>query len=572
MAIIFNDTFAGSGSIGGHNPDTPFGSQLWVDNDSTNLSGGFAVSGYVGSTADNISTAIYGDSGGGGYGLGEDLTITFDHVSPASVGTGSPEAKGFRHVFSVSGMDIYVQLDVFSAAWRLQLITSPGGVIDSATVTVAPSTTYSGELTITDGSMTLVMFGQTLTVADTFPSTGGLKQLILGVGAKSQMGFLTVAETVILGGVIDLTMPMPTVLANSGDTYALPNMPMPQLEFGLGAGQLFLEMPMPQLAFRIIEGVLGTIDAVMPLPTLEMRLGNEVEATLPMPVLDFAITTVGLISIDAELPMPTLDMAIDKTESIGVDITMPMPTLIGYGGTLIEATINGFTLEAQVTTGSEISIQAELPLFELSMAISSGNTISIDGELPMMEPGPYGRIQLVMPMGELTLIGTAVVAVTYEAYAVNLNHKGVKEPVDEVTRYTNFPFERIVRYNNSYFGVAADGLYLLEGTTDHATPAIQIPWEFKTHMTDFENPKEKTIVSAYFGGRLGKAETITLYAGEKAEKAYKYKTARGSTAQNHREKFGRGIKARYFAIGANGADGMELDNIEFNIHTLTRRI
>ena len=91
-------------------------------------------------------------------------------------------------------------------------------------------------------------------------------------------------------------------------------------------------------------------------------------------------------------------------------------------------------------------------------------------------------------MGQLTFIGTAVVAVTYEAYAVNLQHKGTDSPVDEITRYTNFPFERIVRYQNSYFGVAADGLYLLEGTTDHATPATTIPWEFKTHLTDFENP------------------------------------------------------------------------------------
>jgi len=347
---------------------------------------------------------------------------------------------------------------------------------------------------------------------------------------------------------------------------------MPQLEFALGAGQLFVEMPMPQLAFRIIEGVLGTIDAVMPLPTLEMRLGNEVEASLPMPLLEFGVTTVGLITIDAGLPMPVMAMEIDKTENIGVQAVMPMPTLIGYGGALIEATISGFTLQATVTTGSVGQILAELPMFELEMAMSSGNTFSVDAELPMFEPGPYGRIQLVMPMGQLTMIGTAVVAVTYEAYAVNLIHKGTSSPVDEVTRYTNFPFDRIVRFKNSYFGVAADGLYLLEGTTDHATPPNAVPWEFKTHLMDFEDPREKTIVSAYFGGRMGKSETITLYAGEKTTKAYKYKTPRGATAQNHREKFGRGIKARYFAIGAEGADGMELDDIEFNINKLTRRI
>ena len=316
----------------------------------------------------------------------------------------------------------------------------------------------------------------------------------------------------------------------------------------------------------------NVVTAQMPFPTVAMQGGAKVAGAMPMPLASAAITTVGLIDIATVMPMPQVSTEVTKTESVSVAAAMPMAQVIGYGGALISATISGFTSRATITSGSTFNIAATLPLFEVSMQVTKGETISIEALMPMLTKGPFGRITAVMPMAQVSLIGHAVVAVTYEAYAVNLIHKGVKEPVDEVTRYTNFPFERIVRYNNSYFGVAADGLYLLEGTTDHATPATQIPWEFKTHMTDFENPKEKTIVSAYFGGRLGKAETITLYAGEKAEKAYKYKTARGSTAQNHREKFGRGIKARYFAIGANGADGMELDNIEFNIHTLTRRI
>lgn len=245
---------------------------------------------------------------------------------------------------------------------------------------------------------------------------------------------------------------------------------------------------------------------------------------------------------------------------------------IGYSGAIISATVSGITAIASGTSGSVGWAAVELPLYELNASGAMQNFGSADIMMPAIQPTPSGIAWLILPGFTLTAIGTAVVTATYEAYAINLIHKGVKDPVDEVTRYTNFPFERIVRYQNSYFGVAADGLYLLEGTTDHATPATTIPWEFKTHLTDFENPKEKTVVSAYFGGRMGKAETITLYAGEKTTKAYKYKTTRGSTAQNHREKFGRGIKARYFAVGADGADVMELDNIEFNIHSLTRRI
>lgn len=248
-------------------------------------------------------------------------------------------------------------------------------------------------------------------------------------------------------------------------------------------------------------------------------------------------------------------------------------SLVGYGGALCAITISGHpTIAATGTSGAVGKAALTLPLYDLVATTTTGNYASASLIAPAARLGGASNAWLIAPSAQLVAIGTAVVAVTYEAYAVNLNHKGVKDPVDEVTRYTNFPFDRIVRYNNSYFGVSATGLYLLEGTTDHATPPAQIPWEFKTHLTDFENPKEKTVVSAYFGGRMGKAETITLYAGEKTTKAYKYKTTRGSTAQNHREKFGRGIKARYFAVGADGADVMELDNIEFNIHSLTRRI
>ena len=122
----------------------------------------------------------------------------------------------------------------------------------------------------------------------------------------------------------------------------------------------------------------------------------------------------------------------------------------------------------------------------------------------------------------MTATGHAVVAATYEAYAINLNHKprpGVV-PVDEMTHYTNFPFDRIVRYKNSYFGVAADGLYLLEGTTDHAEPTpTPIPWLWKTGLTDFRTPQKKTVESMYFGGRLGPAASVSLHAGDGAQAA-----------------------------------------------------
>ena len=144
---------------------------------------------------------------------------------------------------------------------------------------------------------------------------------------------------------------------------------------------------------------------------------------------------------------------------------------------------------------------------------------------------------------------------------------------DEMTRYTNFPFTHIVRFQGSYFGVNSTGLYLLEGTTDHASPTpTAIAWSWKTAMTDFGSPFIKTVVSAYFHGRLGAEATIQLHVGEDGPKTYEYETVRSDTAKNYRQVFGRGIKARYYALGAAGDDTLALDGIEFNTLNTTRRI
>ncbi|MGL4807117.1 MAG: hypothetical protein ACRC4O_00100, partial [Giesbergeria sp.] len=138
-----------------------------------------------------------------------------------------------------------------------------------------------------------------------------------------------------------------------------------------------------------------------------------------------------------------------------------------------------------------------------------------------------------------------------------------------VTRYTNFPFTHIVRHKNSYYGVNSSGLYLLEGTTD---AGAAIPYEARTHISDLDEIKLKTPVSAYFGGRMGAASTVTLYAGEAGEEVYSFTTPRGAVAQNYRQKFGRGLKTRYFALGASGSAEFSIDNVAFEVATMTRRI
>ena len=74
------------------------------------------------------------------------------------------------------------------------------------------------------------------------------------------------------------------------------------------------------------------------------------------------------------------------------------------------------------------------------------------------------------------------------------------------------------------------------------------------------------------GGRMGAASTVSITAGEATPVSYSYTTPRGPLAQNYRQPFGRGIKARYFSFGVSGSDVLEIDSIDLDVLTLKRRI
>ena len=312
-----------------------------------------------------------------------------------------------------------------------------------------------------------------------------------------------------------------------------------------------------------------------PSPTLFVQAGHNARLTAPRAQLAITgtFTNFGRASLSA--PSATLEATgtVSGTGATSPFFAAPMGTLIGYGGAVCSITLTGKAqLEATGTLGSIGGAAITAPLFELVASGTAQNYGGADLLAPMGKMGGQGQAWLIAPMGRLVAIGSATVTATFDAYAVNLNHpprRAGQEEVDEVTRYTNFPFTHIVRYQNSYFGAAADGLYLLEGTTDDGAA---IPYNVRTCLTDFDTSAKKTVVSAYFGARFGPEAVVSLHAGEKTPNVYTYATPRGATAQNHRQTFGRGVKERYFALGVSGTNELELDSIEFEVAILTRRI
>lgn len=314
-----------------------------------------------------------------------------------------------------------------------------------------------------------------------------------------------------------------------------------------------------------------------PSPTLEITTGANSRLTAPTQTLTATGTVTILATATLVAPKATLSAAGTVSGMATASLSAPRPNLIGYGGAVCSISVTGNpTLLATGTTGSIGGVQATCPLFELTASGTAQNYGSADLIAPSPALGLTAQAWLTAPSAQLTAIGSAVVAVTYEAYVVNLlealdtnPRSNYEAKVPETTRYTNFPFTHVIRHQGSYYGANSTGLYLLEGTTDDG---VDIPFAVKTCETDFDSPQLKTVESAYFAGRIGNAETVTLYAREETTHAMSFTTPRNTKPQSHRQVFPRGEKARYFAVGISGTKEFELDTIDLSVGTTKRRI
>jgi len=385
-----------------------------------------------------------------------------------------------------------------------------------------------------------------------------------------------IAQSLTYGGV-NASINCPWSVSIVGGSSGAVTLPAATVSASSGA---VMELTSPTPTALIVGGTItgaNSFTYTLSSPTLSIYGGGNAALACPATATTITATFTGLGTAELTAPAALVDATGTTSATASAELSAPMIALIGYGGAVCSITLTDSpTVAASGTSGLIGGAAITLPLFELEASGSQPGHGSADLIAPAARLGATLQAYLAAPSARLTAIGHAVVTATYEAYAVNLKHQPVpgKEPIDEVTRYTNFPFTHIVRYKNSYFGVNSTGLYLLDGTTDYASPTpTPVPWTFKTALMDFKSPYQKTVASAYFGGRLGAADTITLYAGEGAGTAYSYTTPRGALAQNHRQAFGKGIKQhRYYAVGANGTDVLELDTIGLDVHLMTRKV
>lgn len=149
-----------------------------------------------------------------------------------------------------------------------------------------------------------------------------------------------------------------------------------------------------------------------------------------------------------------------------------------------------------------------------------------------------------------------------EVWAVNVEGYGS-------TSYANFPFNSFARIGEHYYGAKEDGLFQLGGDTDSGA---LIRSAFSPGKLDFGTSQNKTIVETWLGAKSATAMACTLTA-EGKQYLYTADSFTSDELEQHRIKFGKGLKANYLRptfYNQDGAD-FEVDALEFAIATLSRK-
>ena len=137
------------------------------------------------------------------------------------------------------------------------------------------------------------------------------------------------------------------------------------------------------------------------------------------------------------------------------------------------------------------------------------------------------------------------------------------------TKYENYDFNSFAQIGQRYYGVKADGVYLLEGDDDAGVP-IRASLSFG--KLDFGSMFKKRVPYAYMGvSSTGKMYLKVTANGE----TYTYAARRSDDhLRAQRVDLGRGLTATYMEFelyNSNGAD-FELGSVEFSFMPLTRKI
>lgn len=278
-----------------------------------------------------------------------------------------------------------------------------------------------------------------------------------------------------------------------------------------------------------------------------------------------AITT-GLASAVGVLPKGFVQAIAVGTRLGGINAKMRQPhTVAARMGMRADGQFSTGAVEGIALAGTVGTMVAKGSVGTLEAIAVKRNFVRAAGVLPTLRSLNGAVIEAYGPRSEVLALSEPVLTVAYEGYSVTLFDSAEETPA--TTRVTACPFEHIVRLGAKYYGVAADGLYELDGDTYDGAPIVSV---METMPDDRGTPSMKRPRALFVAGRIsGQLSGAVTMGEEEQSDSYAYQPAQTTGGRNHRIKFGRGYRSPYLAFRLTNVKGddFQLDSLtpEFDV-------
>lgn len=323
-------------------------------------------------------------------------------------------------------------------------------------------------------------------------------------------------------------------------------------------------------AFSADEDGIHSVAVMQPLGaqsysgTLEVELGNESAAQLA-PITGASLVLVGgLINSTAGFrPLGALSADYPYIDSRAVLAPLGAYSYQRDDTQAFVLEVMEFDVPLRATTINRADMRDSLA-FDVPMSTTPSAKASMleyfAFGVPMSVAG--GVNEAAMPESIVFDVPMSVPGASLEVHSVNLDGFGS-------TTYTGYAFTSFACIAGRYYGTKDGGLYLLDGETDDGAP---IQAAICPGKLDFGTSQNKTVVEAWLGVRSGSALACKLNA-EGHEYLYRAESFNDEELEQHRIKFGKGLKANYITPVFYNQDGedFEVDALEFAIATLSRK-
>ena len=286
--------------------------------------------------------------------------------------------------------------------------------------------------------------------------------------------------------------------------------------------------------------------------------GGVLEETITLGTLSAVAYNTNVAILDETVSFGTMSAYAVIGVLANLNEAISIGTLEAFGGGVIAETLSFGTIDATAIVGNVANLNEFIFFGTLEAFGYVPNTANLNETVRF---GDFftGGLNEVVYFGTITARG-GFAEDTSIAYCINTT-------TGALTRYTNFGFKRIVRINGKYYGLKADGLYLLEGLTDNGAT---IDARARTGMFNANDYHIKRIQYAYL-----RENHFATNVGVTADDNEFYPTYTYLSSFNgKRVKFAMGVSGIYwdFEFSNVSGGGLNIGAVEFRTDITSRKV